>query len=253
VPPLPTFVAAGTKSEAGPGTNLTPALPSYQTGDVLLMGVETAQQVVALADAAGFTEVDGSPIFTGAAGGTGATRLAVYWKRAAGVAEAAPTIWDPGDHTVAVIASFRGCIHTGQPWSTTTGDVASASTTSVAVPGATAAVANSLVVVWATSRVDNSTGQIGTWINGDLDNVTQRVNYGSNLGNGGTVAMATGEKAAAGAFGTTFALASNTGEQAHFAMVLVPPNEDPITSRGTWEYQQIDWVDAEWVDRLDVG
>jgi hypothetical protein len=226
---VPTFVAAGARAQVAAAT-LTPAMPTHQANDILLMMVESANQAITLSDAQGFVETADSPQGTGAAGGTGATRLAVYWLRATGAAMPAPTIADPGDHTLAAIASFRGCITTGNPWDVTAGDTA-ASSTSVSIPGDTTTTDDCLIVAMGTSRVDNSAAQFTLWANADLKKddlvtagVDERINYGTNLGNGGAIGMATGGKAAAGAFGVTTATLNNTGEQARLSLALKSAN-----------------------------
>ena len=72
----PTYQAVGS-AVSGTGA-ITPVWPTHQSGDVALLVVETANQAVTLSTPAGFVEVTNSPQGTGTAGGTAATRLAVY-------------------------------------------------------------------------------------------------------------------------------------------------------------------------------
>ena len=113
---------------------ITPAWPTHQVNDIALLVVETANQAVTLSTPAGFVEVTNSPQGTGTAAGTAATRLAVYWKRAASSAESAPTVDNSGDHQIARIITFRGVTTSGNPWDVTAGNVASTASTSVSIP-----------------------------------------------------------------------------------------------------------------------
>jgi hypothetical protein len=229
-------------------------MPDHAAGDILLLGVESANETVALGSAQGFVEVTNSPIGTGTASGTNATKISVFWVRATSGAMAAPTITNPGDHTLAVCASFRGCISTDNPWSTTTGDVAPNDSSVVTIPGHTAVHNEALVVLWATGRIDNSTPQFGDFT-GELSNLTRRVNYATAAGNGGSLAMATGELALAGTFSVTTAPLNNAATQARFTMILQPPIARVNQSGFTWGYPQIEWADAQidWVAPFEVG
>jgi hypothetical protein len=221
---LPTWVAVGTKSEST-AADLTPAAPAgYTTGDTLVIVVESANQTIAFnGSAQGFVEGPSSPQSTGTAGGSGATRLAYFWKTAASGSETMPTLAGAGlDHLTAAVMAFRGCDPT-DPFDVSAGDTGSPASTSVTVPGFTTSVTDALCVGIASTRFDNSTGQVGSWANASLANVTQRVNYNSNLGNGGGFGVATGEKATAGVVGTWSATLNNSAEQARIAFALQPP------------------------------
>jgi hypothetical protein len=201
----PTFVAAGSVT-SGTGT-ITPALPSGRaTNDILLLFVETANQAVSITNQNGGTwaEVTNSPQGTGTAGGTSATRLAVFWSRYNGT-QGNPTVSDSGNHTAGRIIAIRGCPTSGNPWDATAGGVESTSDTSGSIPGATTTVANTLVVAAiATSLPDStSTAVFSSWANGNLTSITERVDNARSSGNGGAIGVVTGIKATAGAIGNT--------------------------------------------------
>lgn len=233
---IPSFVSQSGRSESV--GDLTPLMPDHQADDVLLCIVEAANEPIVLGADQGFVEVANSPQGTGTAGGTSATNLAVYWKRAASGAETAPTITDPGNHAIATVASFRGCITTGDPWDITAGDALDTATSVCTVPGGTTTVAECLIVAIGTSRFDNSVGQLGSWANPDLANVTEIVDHGTNLGNGGSIGAATGEKAVAGAFSATTAALNNAAQQARLMIALKPPTPSGgAAPPETWYYR----------------
>jgi regulation of enolase protein 1 (concanavalin A-like superfamily) len=214
----PTYQAAGS-AVSGTGA-ITPTWPTHQSGDVALLVVESANQAISLSTAAGFVEVTNSPQGTGTAAGTAATRLAVYWKRAASSAEANPTVADSGDHQIARIITFRGVVASGNPWDVTAGNVASSASTSVSIPGATTTVANTLVAAIVARANDSSSAQASGWTNSNLTSLTERVDGGTTSGNGGGFAVATGVKATAGAYGTTTATLSTSSVQGRMSIAL---------------------------------
>jgi hypothetical protein len=201
----PTFVAAGSVT-SGTGT-ITPALPSGRaTNDILLLFVETANQAVSITNQNGGTwaEVTNSPQGTGTAGGTSATRLAVFWSRYNGT-QGNPTVSDSGNHTAGRIIAIRGCPTSGNPWDVTAGGVESTSDTSGSIPGATTTVANTLVVAAIATSVPDSTSTavFSSCANGNLTSITERVDNARSSGNGGAIGVVTGIKATAGAVGNT--------------------------------------------------
>jgi hypothetical protein len=220
-PPVgPTYQAAG--SAVSGTAAITPTWPTHQSGDVALLIIESANQAISLSTPAGFVEVTNSPQGTGTAGGTAATRLAVYWKRAASSAEASPTVADSGDHQIARIITFRGVIASGNPWDVTAGNVASSASNSVSIPGATTTVANTLVVGIVANGTDTSTAGTSGWTNTNLTSLTERVDNNTNRGNGGGFGVATGLKATAGAYGTTTATLATSSVQGRMSIALKP-------------------------------
>ena len=203
--PPPTYQAAGAAA-SGTGA-VTPAWPAHQAGDVALLIVETANEAISLSTPAGFTEVSGSPQGTGTAGGTTATRMAVFWKRATSSSDPNPTVADSGNHQIAQILTFRGVTGSGNPWNVTAGDVASSASTSVSIPGATTTVANALVVAIVANGTDTTTAQTSSWANGNLTNV----------------------KATAGVIGTTTATLATSSVQGRMCIALAPgPAAPPL-------------------------
>lgn len=201
----PTFVAAGAIS-SGTAT-ITPALPAgIASGDVLLLFVETANEAVSISNPNGgtWTGVTGSPQGTGTAASTSATRLTAFWSRFNGT-QGAPTVSDSGNHQIARMIAIRGAAASGNPWDVTAGGVEATADTSGSIPGATTTVANTLVVVAGSGSAPdlNGTSNFSSWANGNLTSLTERTDDTRNPGNGGAIGIATGVKAAAGAYGNT--------------------------------------------------
>jgi len=223
-PTPPTFVAAGAVA-SGTGT-ITPALPSgIATNDILLLFLETANQAISISNQNGgtWTEVTNSPQGIGTAGGSAATRLTVFWSRYNGT-QGAPTAGDSGNHQAGRIIAIRGCATSGNPWDVTAGGVEGTADTSGSIPGATTTVANTLVVAAiATSLPDaNGTANFSAWANSDLTNVTERMDNTRNAGNGGGLAVATGEKVTAGVYGATAVTCGTAAAKGMLSIALKP-------------------------------
>ena len=216
----PAYQAAGTV-KSGTGA-VTPTWPTHQAGDVALLIVETANQSISLSTPAGFAEVTNSPQGTGTAGGTSATRLAVYWKRATTSSESNPTVADSGDHQIAQIITFRGVIDSGNPWDVTVGSVASSASTAVSIPGATTTVGDTLIVTIVANATDTTSAQTSGWTNANLTSLTERLDENTKSGNGGGFGIATGEKTVAGAYGTTTSTLATSSVQAKMSISLKP-------------------------------
>jgi alpha-tubulin suppressor-like RCC1 family protein len=216
----PVFQAAGTAVSGT--TSVSPTWPAHQSGDVALLIVESANQAISLSTPAGFVEIAGSPQGTGTAGGTAATRLAVFWKRATTSSESSPTVADSGNHQRAQIVTVRGAAASGNPWDVTAGGVAASAGTSVSIPGATTTVANTLVVAIVANATDTSTAQTSGWINANLTILTERADSNTTSSNGGGFGVATGVKASAGAYGATTATLATSSAQGLLSIALKP-------------------------------
>jgi hypothetical protein len=215
---MPTFVAMGTMAAEG-GADSTPGLPvGWAENDIFLLYVESSNQPGATP--AGYTVVPGSPQTGGTAGAANGLGLEVFWKRA-GASESAPTVVNRGDHQVCVIAAVRGCPTTGNPWDVIVAGVdTAASNTSLSATGGTTTVANTLVVVGVSHRVDMAGPNYASWANADLASVTERFDNSDLIQNGGGLAVTTGEKATAGAFGATTAILTNASTDAFITITL---------------------------------
>jgi len=220
----PTFVAAGAV-KSGTGA-ISPALPSgIAVNDILLLFVETANQAVSISNQNGGTwaAVASSPQGTGTGGGTTATRLTVFWSRYNGT-QGAPTVSDSGNHQLARMVAIRGAVSSGDPWNVTAGGVEATSDTSASIPGATTTVANTLVVVATAGSLPDasSTAQFSAWTNANLTSLTERTDNSVTAGNGGSLGIATGIKATAGAYGNTAVTHATSAVKGMISIAIKP-------------------------------
>ncbi|HBR19430.1 MAG TPA: hypothetical protein DD726_04360 [Phycisphaerales bacterium] len=221
---MPTFVAAGAVT-SGTGT-ITPALPAgIATNDILLLFFETSNQAISISNQNGgtWTQVTNSPQYCGTAAGTTGARLTVFWSRYNGT-QGAPTTSDSGDHQLGRMIAIRGAVSSGNPWDVTAGGVEAVSDTSGSIPGATTTVTNTLVVTAiATSLPDaSSTAKFSAWTNANLTSVTERTDNSVTAGNGGGLGVATGIRAATGAYGNTAVTLVNAAYKGMMSIAIKP-------------------------------
>ncbi len=220
-PPMPQFKAAGTFQ--GSASTATPGIPAGTVADdILLLFVESENENITLSTANGFAEV-GTQAGQGTAGGATSSRIAVFWKRATG-SDSAPVVADAGDHVAARIASFSGCITSGNPWNgTPTWTHDAVSDTTLDAAGPTTTVANSLVVIGAANIIDTNTAQTVSFTNGNLTDLGGTgVGDNTQQGTGGGFNVGTGVKAATGAVGNTTVTYGNATQKSVVVLALTP-------------------------------
>lgn len=201
--------------------NLSGWPPTTMANDIGILVVETANQPVDTPS--GWTAVPNGSQGIGTPGGSTATLLQTFWKRATSSTEPTPTMSPVGDHAYALIATFRGCISTGDPIDTSAGNAtADTASTAVAIPGGTTTVPNCLIVAIACRDTDNATARQSGESNPSLSNVIERVDAGTTTGNGGGHAMVTGIKAVAGAYSATTATLATAARQGRVSLALKP-------------------------------
>lgn len=217
----PAFQAVGT-ADGGNGS-VSPSWPAHQANDVALLFVETTGgEAASLSTPAGFVAVADSPQATGT--GTNGTRLSVFWARATSASMAAPTVADAGNHVYAVIVTYRGVVETGNPWDATGGGVKATAGTSLSVGGVTTTTPETLVVQAASRDNDSAAAAFSAQANAALAGLAERVDEGSNAGNGGGVAVWDGVKTAAGVTGnTTATVVSSVNAFLTIALRPAPP------------------------------
>lgn len=228
----PVFWAAGT-SVSGTGT-VTPAWPSHQKDDIALLFIEsTGGQPATLTTPNGFAPVANSPQATGAT--TSGTQLTVFWARATSSSMASPLVAKAGNHEQAVILTFRYAIKSGNPWDVTGGGVKPAASVSAAIPSVITTGPGTLIVTGITKDVTGAAAFASGWTNTNLTNIITRFNAGSIAGNGGGIAVMTGNKSAVGDTGST--LVTVTSSINAFLTIalkpqppLLPPNVTGITN-----------------------
>ena len=223
---LPAFVSVSTFVNGAGGVGLTKPT-GFLAGDILLAFFETANQAITVSGGTEtWTELPDSPQGIGNVGLAGGVRLTAFWARASAAAASVtmPTSSDSGDHQTVVCLAISGCIATGDPFDVTSGGTAAPST-SISVPGDTTTGADRLVVIAvATDRDANGTNQtFSGWTNTDLANLTQRADQTFVGASGGGIGLATGEKAAAGAYANTAVTQATSVGSAYMTIALKPP------------------------------
>lgn len=201
--------------------DVSPAWPAHVAGDIGILACETANQAVT-ENTSGWTEFSSSPQGTGTAGAAGATRLTLWWKRAASSAEANANITGVTDHKVAVIITFRGCLTSGDPTNALNGGVDATSDTSLNAVGPTSTTDECLGVVFATTDTDSATPRWSTQADTSLTDVTERFDQSSSTGNGGGIGCFTGWQEFLGDMGTMTATAATATRKGWIFLALAP-------------------------------
>ncbi len=222
----PTFVAAGTlQSGTNNVTNLA-APAGIRRGDLLLLLVETANQVVVEADITGeigaqYVAAPGAaPQGTGGAGVAGGVRLTVFYKFTAGTeANIGITDGNARDHTAAVILAFRN-VDQLNPFNTSAGGVQAAAATSLTLPQVTTTRSQCMIVnVVASDRDLAATNTFSAWANATTGAPTERFDQTVATGTGGGFGVATALLGVAGASGqTTVTTTNNTAAYITYAL-----------------------------------
>jgi hypothetical protein len=203
--PMPIIVGVG--AGTGSAGAVTPAYPAGYTAvalDVAFTFIES-DFTDTITPPTNWAELSNSPVSNGTT-----TKLTVLWRRLT-AGEAAPTIGDAGNHMQARMIVLGGCVTTGNPWHLVLPSAETITDTTVSIPGVTTTVPNCLILTAFTTGQDTSSTAGATgWTNGNLVNLTERMDNWTATGTGGGLAMASGEKAVAGATGATTATLSLT-------------------------------------------
>lgn len=206
--PMPTVVGVGSPSTAAGGGNLDLPYPAAYTAvdnDVAVAFVETSTEVV--------TAPAGYAIAAQVAVSSGTlTRLTSIWKRLVG-GEANPFVnsstFDHASGSGLIVV--RGVRTVGNPFEAAPASTELVADTTVSIPGTTTTVANCLMLYAFTTGQDvGSTAGATGWADASLANIVERADWWSSLGDGGGVAVASGEKVTAGATGAMTATLSLT-------------------------------------------
>ena len=219
---FPTFQAAGAIVESA-AADVSPAWPTHQANDIALLIVHSGNATTRLSVRAGFQELPVSPQRR-LISSTLDCQLNVYWKRATGAAEGAPTVKFVGDQVRAQIITFRGCGTQGRPFTTCKGSTAAGST-AVTFPALTTTENDSLVVDILGFTLDSAGAKLSGWANAGLTNLTEQVDSGSIIGSGSGFAVSTGQDAVPGALGGTTATLATAADQAMISLALTAVNQ----------------------------
>lgn len=201
---MPTIVGVGA-SASGTG-NITPAYPAAYTAvadDVAITFIETNSETIT--PPTNWAQVQTINVASGTV-----TRLTAIWRRLT-ASEAAPAITTTANHKIGRMIVMSGVRTTGNPFEAAPASTELTADTSVSIPGMTTATANCLILyAFGTGQdITSSVGATG-WANAGLANVAERMDNWTALGTGGGFAMASGEKAVAGATGAMTATLSLT-------------------------------------------
>lgn len=186
-------------------------LPTHATNDLILVGIETANEAVPSTafTANGYTEIapgaGGPALGQGTAAGANATKLTLYWRRAANSTMPAVYVADSGDHQSAFAAVITNANTTvDPPWELAANTLQTTNTTTVSFNAFTTTNANTLIVHVAGVDTDNTDPQmISGPTNANLSDLTKHTDIFTNAQDGGGIIFISGGKATAGATGNT--------------------------------------------------
>lgn len=212
--PAPTF-RANSSFASGTGSVTITFPTGYAANDILVLALEGANQSNAQAHTNltnnGWARVANTNTTVGTAAAAQSTKLDVWWQRASTASQTAVSIVDFGDHTLAVMAAFYNTPNTGDPWDTGTAAgvnvVVGTATAQVTFGNVTTSEANTLVLNIVTTARDGAQVQLNASpliINspsGDETEITERYDFGTASGGGGSAGMITFRKPSAGQTG----------------------------------------------------
>jgi hypothetical protein len=225
--PMPTLVAVGAVAAVATGA-CSPGLPAgWAADDIHLLFSEAANEP--LNTITGFTRI-GSTAVVQSAGLV--TDLSAFWRRAV-AGDTAPSITStPQNHLIARIVGVRGATTAGSPINIFNTGLDNTTGTTFSIPGATTTAANCLIFAALSTGTDaNSTTMASGWTNTNLTSITEDIDNWTNLGNGGGIAVAHGDKVTPGAYGATTGSVTtgNTKAFISFAVQGVGPAGDQFS------------------------
>lgn len=217
---FPSVRSVGAVAAAAAVSSIQPALPAgYQADDILLLVCEhTPTTDVPTVD-------QGYTLLATQNQGTN-TRLDVYWKRAA-ASETAPIVTSGApNHYVGVLIAIQGCSTTGLPFDF---DLTGSTATNVthSIPAGRTSGPDRLVIGCISRANDAAGAGFSGWTNADLASLTEVIDDGTLTGNGGGIAIVSGQKATAGAFGATTVTTVST-QTAALVVSFMPPSTSMV-------------------------
>jgi predicted ribosomally synthesized peptide with SipW-like signal peptide len=230
-PGMPVYRAAGAKA-AGTGA-VTPALPAGMAANDICILVATTitggtVTITATGSIATWTALPGSPIDVALG-----EKLYVWWGRYSSGATG-PTVTPGGNHICAGIAAWYGCLDNASPIDVSaTGTEAASDTTFSFATGLTTTADNEMCIVIATTGRDSNNASFSGWADGNLTNITERMDYLTSSGGGGGFGLAEGRLATAGGIGTWTATYAVASTKAYIAFAL-KPNYSQIRVDVSW-------------------
>jgi hypothetical protein len=200
----------------------------------MVVAIESANEAAAtwatVFSGAGWTNIapgaGGPGVGLGTAAAANATRLTLYWRRAANTTMPAIAIADSGDHTVAALLVIQNANTTvDPPWELAANTQQATNTTTVSFNSFTTTNANTLIVHVAAVDTDTATAQGSSPTNANLSDLTEHVDVFQSGQDGGGLIILSGGKAVAGSTGnTTMTLATTEIFSTWSAAVLGTPD-----------------------------
>ena len=230
VPLPPRYQGTGPKAMSAGATGIDPAWPPHIAKDVALLIIVSDGTAITVPTPAGFVQFPNSPVSAGTAGLSDSVRLAVYWCRATSNAMARPHIDQAGNHIVAQIVTYRGCIETGNPFDVNpVAEVQGTSSVTVQFPSITALSVNNQLIHIVGGATDTTADQLSAWRMGTRAStggrtITERTDSWTNVGNGGGFGLAdSGSGVLQGPTDGGYALLATASKQARLSILLRPP------------------------------
>lgn len=212
---------------------LTP-VAGHAANDLMIVAIESANEVSATwataFSGAGWTNIPvgaGGPAEgIGTAAAANATRLTLYWRRAANGTMPAISVADSGDHQTAALVIIQNANTTvDPPWELAANTRQTTNTTTVSFNSFTTTNANTLIFHVAGVDTDTTTSQGSAPTNANLSDLTEHVDRFGSGGDGGGVIILSGGKATAGSTGnTTMTLATTEIFTTWSAAILGTPD-----------------------------
>lgn len=223
----PVYVGAGAIAQGVDGVSV--AWPAgHRLRDLGLLVIECSG-LDSTANPSGWSHVPGSPLVDGAS--VAGSTFQVLWKRAGSSAEVAVVLPNLGDHTLACIAVFRGGPAGGEPFSAVTTAIKAAASGFAGTPAITTTVPNTLVI-GLISRPNDSASAAFSVTNLALSGMTERLDVGTSLGDGGGFGLWTGVRTTPGIGGGTGSGGFQTVSTTNCSYALALPPERRITRIG---------------------
>lgn len=214
---FPRYISKGA-FQSGTGALTVPALTGTQAGDIVILFVESANETIATPTE---YKVLATQVGTGTAGAAGAVRIASFYRILEDVADTATSVADSGNHTTAIKMLFRDTSLADGAFFVTATSVQATASTAMTFPAVVAATDESLIVLAVALDTDAaSTATVGNVTNASLANITERHDQTVIAGQGGGLAVITGEEATAGSTGTSTATGSTSVTRAYHTISL---------------------------------
>jgi hypothetical protein len=215
-----TFVSNGTIQQTTLDSDSAPYPTGWAADDFLLLAVEDGGATLT-ADA-GWTAVPGSNVIGSGVG------LALWYRIAqAGDSGSVGYGGTSINQMQGTVLGYRG-VDTTTPLDVTPVTGTAAASTSVTLPSVTTVNANAMVILAIARADDRASGNnFLSWTNANLTSLTERVDTNYAGGNDGSLGIADGIKATAGATGTTALSVSVSAASAYLTLALRPATGGP--------------------------